>query len=86
MSQTSIQGRLRAPPATGPCLTASLSAASGTLRVANASPECISLKLSVKYNKLLDKWLAFGLLILPLRRICPTSDLTFQNGLVKSCE
>ena len=86
MSRTSIQGRLRAPLATGPCLTASLSAASGTLGVANASPECISLKLSVKYNKLLDKWLAFGLLILPLRRICPTSDLTFQNGLVKSCE
>jgi hypothetical protein len=41
----------------GSCLTARLSAASVTLnlREGNESPECLSLKLSVKCKNLLDK-------------------------------
>jgi hypothetical protein len=51
------KGPLRAPSANGSCLIASLSAASVTLnlREYNESPECLSLKLSVKYENLLDK-------------------------------
>ena len=86
MSRTSIQGRLRAPPARSLLDGKPLGRASGTLRGCQRIARMHLAKLSVKYNKLLDKCFAFGLLILPLRRICPTSDLTFQNGLVKSCE